>query len=209
MPELTKTTLPLAVSLALALLLSACGGGDEEPEGTAEANVPAADAPEEGRAETEPEIDLVDPMELAPDNLCTVLSDETLDELLGEDSLRHEDTTTNGVPEESDLEELDRLRMVCMHISAVGFNVTLTMEVTEGSYADSRHADISESDADPDTDLGDFAVVDVDEDGAVQVDVVEGQTFLRVKYSHIQGAEGDVLQEGALLAAEEILEAVG
>lgn len=209
MPELTKRTPLLAGSLALALLLSACGGGDEESEGTAEANVPAADAPGEEHVEAEPEIDPVDPMELAPDNLCTVLSPETLDELLGEDSLRHEDTTTNGIPEESDLEELDRLRMVCMHISALGFNVTLSMEVTEGPYADSRHGDVSESDADPGTDLGDFAVVDVDEDGAVQVDVVEGQVFLRVKYSNIQGAEGDVLREGALLAAEEILEAVG
>ncbi|WP_116246343.1 hypothetical protein [Nocardiopsis sp. FIRDI 009] len=211
MPEPTRHAAALAGGAALAFLLSACGGGFEETEREPDT---AADANAEDTEETaaaEEAVELVDPMELAPDDLCTVLSEETLTELLGEEDMRGEPQTTTGVPEPEELEERGRLEMSCMLISLTSYTLYLDMKVYEGRYVDSDYPDVTEEDADPDVDLGDFTVIGPGIGDGVSVTVVEGQVLVEVDYTRNMGEQApeEELREGALLAAEEILAAVG
>ncbi len=148
-------------------------------------------------------------MEIAPDDLCTVLSEETLDELLGEEDLRSDPQTTTGIPDPDDLEELDRLRMSCMLVSAAGRTIHFSMEVHEGPYVDSTLASYSEEDADPEVDLGDFAVTGDGMGGnGAGVDVVDGQVFVEVSYGGMGDPDRDEMMGGALKVAEEIMDSI-
>ncbi|WP_370011142.1 hypothetical protein UIS43_19270 [Nocardiopsis sp. LDBS0036] len=205
-PHTTKT----ATALVLALLLTACGGA--EPEQAADAPDAAAadaqDSPTEGTPEEA--VELVDPMELAPDDLCAVPSDETLDELLGGEDMRSDAQQTTGRPDPADLEDLDRLRMSCLLVTAGGLTLQYDMEVHEGPYADSTLASVTEEEADPGIDLGDFAVTGSGsgDDGA-DVTVVEGQVMVHVSYKQVGGGAQEELLDGALTVAEELLASVG
>lgn len=203
-PHTTKT----ATALVLALLLTACGGA--EPEQAADApDAAAADAqasPPEGTPEEA--VELVDPMELAPDDLCAVPSDETLDELLGGEDMRSDAQQTTGRPDPADLEDLDRLRMSCLLVTAGGLTLQYDMEVHEGPYVDSTLAGVTEEEADPGIDLGDFAVTGSGDDGA-DVTVVEGQVMVHVGYKQVGGGAREELLDGALTVAEELLASVG
>lgn len=207
-PHTTKT----ATALVLALLLTACGGAEPEPEQAADAPDAAAadaqDSPPEGTPEAA--VELVDPMELAPDDLCAVPSGETLDELLGGEDMRSDAQQTTGRPDPADLEELDRLRMSCLLVTAGGFTLQYDMEVHEGPYVDSTLASVTEEEADPGIGLGDFAVTGSGsgDDGA-DVTVVEGQVMVYVSYKQVGGAAQDDMLDGALTVAEELLASVG
>lgn len=196
----------LSSGLALALMLSGCGG---DPE-TTEPDAAAADAPEtetepEQGEDDQPERDLVDPLTIAPENLCTVLSEETLDDLLGEEDMRSGTEGTTGIPDPDDMDELDRLRMSCMLVSAAGGRIHFSMEVHEGLYVDSTLASYSEADADPDVDLGEFAVTGEGIGDGAGVTVVDGQVLVEVTYDRMGEADQDELSEGALRVAEEIM----
>lgn len=196
----------LSSGLALALTLSGCGG---DPEPT-EPDAAAADAPETGREPEEgendqSERDLVDPLTIAPENLCTVLSEETLDDLLGEEDTRSDTHGTTGIPDPDDLDDLDRLRMSCMLVSAAGGTIHFSMEVHEGPYVESTLASYSEEDADPDVDLGEFAVTGEGVGDGAGVTVVDGQVLVEVTYDRMGEADQDELSEGALRVAEEIM----
>ncbi len=206
MPQPIHTTVTLAGGLLLALALSACGGTSEP----ADQESAAAEAPEtQEREDDRPEAELVDPMEIAPDDLCTVLSEETLDELLGEEDLRSDPQTTTGIPDPDDLEELDRLRMSCMLVSAAGRTIHFSMEVPEGLYVDSTLASYSEEDADPEVDLGEFAVTGDGMGGSgAGVDVVDGQVFVEVSYGGMGDPDRDEMMGGALKVAEEIMDSI-
>ncbi|MFB8763752.1 hypothetical protein [Nocardiopsis alba] len=206
MPRPVHTTVTLAGGLLLALTLSACGGTSEP----ADQESAAAEAPEtQEREDDRPEVESVDPMEIAPDDLCTVLSEETLDELLGEEDLRSAPQTTTGIPDPDDLEELDRLRMSCMLVSAAGRTIHFSMEIHEGPYVDSTLASYSEEDADPDVDLGDFAVTGDGMGGSgAGVDVVDGQVFVEVSYGGMGDPDRDEMMGGALKVAEEIVDSI-
>ncbi|MEU2939536.1 hypothetical protein ACFYOC_04865 [Nocardiopsis alba] len=207
MPQPIHTTVTLAGGLVLALTLSACGGTSEP----ADQESAAAEAPEtQEREDDRPEVELVDPMEIAPDDLCTVLSEETLDELLGEEDLRSDPgDTSGGRPDPGDLEELDSLQMRCMLVSAAGLTLHFSMEVHEGLYVDSTFASYSEEDADPEVDLGDFAVTGDGMGGnGAGVDVVDGQVFVEVAYGGMGDPDRDEMMGGALKVAEEIMDSI-
>lgn len=204
-PHLTKSAAALAAGLVL--LLTACGGG--EPGQDAEVPDAAAADTEEAPAQAPRETaELRDPVEMAPDDLCTVLSAQTLDELLGEEDLRSDPQTTTGTPDPQDLEELDRLRMACLLVSAGGSTLQFDMEIHEGPYVGSTLPDVTEEEADPGVDLGDFAVTSTGGGGA-EVTVVEGQVLVHVDYSRMGGGDEDEMLDGALLAAGELLASVG
>lgn len=188
--------------LALALLLSACGGAEEAER---EPDSAAADA--DAAEETTTPQETVDPMDLAPDDLCQVLSDETLDELLGEEDLRSDPQSTTGVPDPEDLAKLDRLRMSCLLVSANSHTLSFDMEIYEEPYVDTDYPDLTEADADPDIDLGDFAVTDdgLGDKGA-GVTVVEGQVYVHASYTAM-GGDKEEMMPGALLMVEELLAA--
>ena len=210
MPKNVYASVALSWGLALVLTLSGCGG---DPE-TTEPDAAAADAPETERgpdAEAEagegerPERDLADPLTIAPENLCTVLSEETLNDLLGEEDTRSDPQGSTGVPDPDDLDELDRLRMSCMLVSAAGGTIHFSMEVHEGLYVDSTLASYGEEDADPDVDLGEFAVTGEGIGDGAGVTVVDGQVLVEVTYDRMGEADQDELSEGALRVAEEIM----
>ncbi|MFE3459482.1 hypothetical protein ACFXKD_18215 [Nocardiopsis aegyptia] len=207
MPESTNRALSVSGGLVLALLLSACGGA-EEAEREPEPAAADADAGEE-TAQPREAVDLVDPMELAPDDLCQVLSEETLDELLGDEDLRSDPQSTTGVPDPEDLQELGRLRMSCLLVSASSHTLSFDMEIYEEAYADTDYPELTEADADPDIDLGDFAVTDdgLGGDGA-GVTVVQGQVYVHASYTAM-GGDQEEMMDGALLMAEELLAAAG
>ncbi|NYH52432.1 hypothetical protein HNR06_002021 [Nocardiopsis arvandica] len=204
-PRTPKSAAALAAGLLL--LLTACGGG--EPEQAAEAPDAAAADTEEAPAQAPRETaELRDPVEMAPDNLCTVLSGRTLDGLLGAEDLRSDPQATTGTPDPQDLEEFDRLRMSCLLVSAGGAMLRFDMEVHEGPYVGSTLPVVTEEEADPGVGLGDFAVTGTGGDGA-EVTVVEGQVLVYVDYSRMGGGDEDEMLDGALLAAEELLASVG
>ena len=208
-PESTNRALSVSGGLVLALLLSACGGAEEAEREPASAAADAdADAGEE-TAEPQEAVDVVDPMELAPDDLCQVLSEETLDELLGEEDMRSDAQSTTGIPDPEDLAELDRLRMSCLLVSASSHTLTFDMEIYEEPYVDTDYPELTEADADPDIDLGDFAVTDdgLGGDGA-GVTVVQGQVYVHASYTAMGGDQEDMMP-GALKMVEELLAAVG
>lgn len=210
-PEVRKTPLsPMlrpwrsATVLGLALLLTACGGGEEAPDREADAS-----GAEAGEA-SEQSVELADPMEIAPGDLCTVPSQETLEEILGDEDVRSDPQATTGRPDPRDLEERDRLRMTCMLVAAAGATLQYDMEIHEGPYVDTTLPDVTEDEADPEIDLGDFAVAGsgLGGDGA-DVTVVEGQVMVYVSHTVTGGAEQEEMLDGALLVAEELLASVG
>ncbi|WP_374224027.1 hypothetical protein [Nocardiopsis sp. MG754419] len=75
-------------------------------------------------------------------------------------------------------------------------------------YVDTSYPDVTEADADPDIDLGDFAVPDhgLGDDGA-GVTVVEGQVYVHAGYTAMGGGDKDQMTPGALLMVEELLAA--
>ncbi|WP_017569566.1 hypothetical protein [Nocardiopsis halotolerans] len=208
-----------ATVLGLALLLTACGGG--EPEQTAEA--PDAGAADAGQENPEETAELVDPMELAPDDLCQVLSEETLTELLGPAEDRAGDQEgTGGVPEPGDVERLGGISLSCITVSVSldpprSHSLTYRLEIKEGPYEDEAVAP-AEEDADPSVGLGDYAVVEAASEGTdVTLDVVDGQMGVSVDYTaaevvdyeHVSYLEEDEMVARAARVAEEVLAATG
>lgn len=219
-PHTTKT----ATVLVLALLLTACGGG--EPEQAADAPDAAAadaqDSPPEGTPEAA--VELVDPMDLAPDDLCQVLSEETSTELLGppEDRAGNQESDA-GVPDPEDVESFGGLSMTCITVAtSIGppprsHSITYRLEINEGLYREDTSAP-AEEDADPSVEIGDYAVVEVDPEGTdVDLQVVQGQVGVSIDYSatEVVDYEGvpyvdeEEMVARALRAAEEILAATG
>ncbi|QUX28959.1 hypothetical protein KGD83_27870 [Nocardiopsis akebiae] len=219
-PQTTKT----ATALVLALMLTACGGA--EPEQAADASdTAAADAqasPSEGTPEAA--VELVDPMELAPDDLCRVLSEETLTELLGPpDDRAGSQESDAAVPDPEDVENLGGLSMTCITVAtSVGppprsHSLTYRLEINEGPYQEDTSAP-AEEDADPSIEIGDYAVVEVDPEGTdVDLQVVQGQVGVSVDYSAtevvdyegVPYADEEEMVARALTAAEEILASTG
>lgn len=215
----------VAGGLALALLLTACGGGDE-PEQDPDTEAAEANGDQE---EPEQQIELVDPMQLAPDNLCDVLSDDTLSDLIAEDgSYGGNQDGASGRPDENTLETSGELRMRCITVSneikpTRSHSLTYSLEISEEPYMDDEHLPpLEKGEDDPSLDLGDQAVSEISEDGSTaEITAVDGQVLVEVEYdtTEIVGdGEGDYtgeayLEEDELLdlttgVAEEILAAV-
>src|SRR5699024_1220923 len=119
----------VAGGLALALLLTACGGEDE-PEQDQETAAAEVDGEQE-----EEQVELVDPMQLFPDDLCDVLSDDLHDDLLDEDGSRSYDQTDNGVPDPETLER-GHLRGSCLSVATdldpgQSYSIAYTLEINE------------------------------------------------------------------------------
>jgi hypothetical protein len=208
-PEPKKCVPAAAAGLVLTLLLGACGSAaEEEPQAPDAAG--AQDGPADVREEpAEAEAELRDPMEMAPDDLCAVLPEEVLEELLGAEDVRDGAAGTTGLPDPGTLDSDQRLRMSCMLTSASGFVLRYDMEIHEGPYADSAGPDVTAEEADPDLGVGDLAVAGSGNDaGSAQVTAVEGQVFVDVHYSRMGSGDADATLDGALLAAEELLAAV-
>ncbi len=220
-PHTTKT----AAALVLALMLTACGGAEPEQAADAPDTPEAADAqasPPEGTPEEA--VELVDPMELAPDDLCQVLSEETLTELLGPpDDRAGSQESDAAVPDPEDVENLGGLSMTCITVAtSVGppprsHSLTYRLEINEGLYKEDTSAP-AEEDADPSVEIGDYAVVEVDPEGTdVDLQVVQGQVGVSVDYSatEVVDYEGvpyvdeEEMVARALMAADEILAATG
>ncbi|MGW8530774.1 MULTISPECIES: hypothetical protein [Nocardiopsidaceae] len=209
MPEPKKCVPAAAAGLVLTLMLGACGSAaEEEPQAPDAAG--AQDEPADVMEEpAEAEIELRDPMEMAPDDLCTVLPEEVLEELLGAEDMRDDSPSTTGRPDPGTLESDQRLRMNCMLLSLSGFTLRYDMEIHEGPYTDSAAPDLTAEEADPDLGVGDLAVAGSENDaGSAQVTAVEGQVFVDVHYSRMGSGDADAMLDGALLAAEELLAAV-
>lgn len=222
-PHPTKT----ATALVLALLLTACGGGESEQAADASDASDAAAAGAEGSPdEVTPEeaVELVDPMELAPDDLCQVLSEETRTELLGPpDDRAGNQESDAGVPDPEDVENLGGLSMTCITVAtSIGppprsHGLTYRLEISEGLYREETSAP-AEEDADPSLGIGDYAVVEVDPEGTdVDLQVVQGQVGVSIDYSatEVVDYEGvsyvdeEEMVARALRAAEEILAVTG
>lgn len=184
----------VAGGLALALLLSACGGGDEAEQ---EPDTAAAEADGE-EEEQEQDVELVDPVQLAPDNLCDVLSDDLYDDLLDDDGSRDYDESGNGEYDTDTLESLGKLRQSCMSVavdidSTRSYTASYQMEISEGLHADEPMPPLEESDGDPSLDLGEYALAEVDEEGStVDLTVIDGQVHIKIKYK-----TDEVVDDGA------------
>lgn len=214
-------TLPtVAGGLALALLLSACGGGDDAEQ---EPDTAAAEADGE-QEEQEQDVELVDPVQLAPDNLCEVLSDDLYDDLLDDAGSRSYDESGNGEYDPDTLENLGKLRQSCMSVavdidSSRSYTASYQMEISEELHAEEPMPPLEEDDADPSLDLGEYALAEVDEDGTtVDLTVIDGQVHVKIKYKTDEvvddGAgdytgeaylEEDEMVDRAVRMAEEIL----
>ncbi|MBE3002041.1 hypothetical protein IDM40_25570 [Nocardiopsis sp. HNM0947] len=203
----------VAGGLALALMLSACGGGDDaeqEPD-TAAAE---ADGEQDGQDGQEQDVELVDPMQLFPEDLCDVLSDELYDDLLDEDGSRSLDQTDNGVPDEETLER-GHLRGTCLSVAtdmdpAQSYSVTYSLEIDEDLQVnDPGVLPVEEDEADPSIDLGERASAEFEDDGTgVDLNVLDGQSHVQVKY-RIIGAEPDGegdYQPSAMAEEDELFE---
>lgn len=223
MPPAIKSLPTVAGGLALALLLTACGGDDAEQEPDTE----AAEVDGEQEEPEEEQVELVDPMQLFPDDLCDVLSDDLYDDLLDEDGSRSYDQTDNGVPDPETLER-GHLRGSCLSVATdldpgQSYSVTYTLEISEDLHTnDPGVVPVEEDEADPSLDLGERAMAEFEDDGtAVDLNVLDGQVHVQVKY-RVLGAEDDgagdyttasVLEEDELLdlaarVSEEILDEV-
>lgn len=217
MDRATKLMPAVAGGLALTLLLTACGDGDE-PEQEPDTSAAEADA------DQEEQVELVDPMQLFPDDLCDVLSDDLYDDLLDEDGSRSYDQTDNGVPDPETLER-GHLRGTCLSVATdldpgQSYSVTYTLEINEDLHTnDPGVLPVEEDEADPSLDLGERAMAEFEDDGTgVDLNVLDGQVHVQVKY-RVLGAEADgdgdyapagVLEEDeltdlAVRVAEEIL----
>lgn len=221
----TLKPLPTVVGgLVLALLLTACGGDDDAEQ---EPDTEAAEADGDADGGQEQDVELVDPMQLAPDNLCEVLSDDLYDDLLDDDGSRDYDESGNGVPDPDTLENLGKLMQRCMSVAVEtdpgrSYTASYQLEISEGLHADDPMPPLEEDDADPSLDLGEYALAEVDEDGSTaDLTVIDGQVHVKVKYKTDEvvddGAgdytgeaylEEDELVDRAVRVAEEILSEV-
>lgn len=209
MPDPKKCAATAAAGLTLALLLGACAGAEEEPTPPDAADTAGGAPDDPAEAGEQPEAELGDPMEMAPDDLCAVLSDATLDELLGAQDTRTDAAGTTGVPDPDAAGPGQPLRTSCLLSSAAGFSLQYEMEIHDGLYVDGDSPDHTEEDADPDVDLGDFAVVGPDNGtGGADVTAIEGQVLVHVRYTRMGSGDEDALFDGAVLTAEEVLAAV-
>lgn len=207
-------TLPtVAGGLALALMLSACGGGDDAEQ---EPNSAAAEADGEQEEQEEQDVELVDPMQLAPDNLCEVLSDDTLADLVADDgSYAGNQDGASGRPDENTLETSGELRMSCITVSteidpARSHSLTYSLDISEEPHMDDEHMPpLEEGEDDPSLDLGDQAVSEISEDGSTaDITAVDGQVLVEVQYDTTEvvgDGEGDYTGE-AYLEQDELLD---
>lgn len=201
----------VACGLALALLLSACGGDDAEQE----PDTAAAEA-DSSQEEQQVQVELINPMQLAPDNLCEVLSDETLSDLIAEDgSHAGNQDGDSGRPDESTLDNSGELRMNCITVSneidpARSHSLTYSLQISEAPYMEDEHSTpLEEGEDDPSLDLGEQAVSEISDDGSTaEITAVDGQVLVEVEYDTteiVDDGEGDYTGE-AYLEEDELLE---
>lgn len=219
--ELTRSATALAGGLTLAFLLSACGGGEqgagESPGTDADAAAGSQETPEEA-------VELVDPMELAPDDLCQVLSEETLTELVGPIGDRSGSQESDaGIPGPEDVAKFGKVSLSCITVAVStgpprSHGLTYRLEISEELQKDGNPPLAEEEDADPSIELGDYAVAEVDPKGTdVDLVVIDGQVAVKIAYSATEVVDYEgvpYLDEGemvarALKAAAELLAATG
>ncbi|WP_017601276.1 hypothetical protein [Nocardiopsis lucentensis] len=229
MPEPINRAATLAGGAALAFLLSACGGGDT---GRAEREPDTVAGGAEGAEETaaaEEAVELVDPMELAPDHLCEVLSQDTLDEFVGPGRAGNQEGE-GGVPDPDSLENTGQLTMTCITTDVDidagaprSHSLTYRLEISEELQMDDYVLPIEESEADPSLGVGELAAIEFQREGtSAELTVVDGQVLVKVTYDAdevVDDGAGDYvgvayldeeeMTRRAVTVAEEILAAVG
>ncbi|GAA1992131.1 hypothetical protein GCM10009799_17540 [Nocardiopsis rhodophaea] len=211
----------IAWSLAASLMLAGCGSPDEPADQQAQAADSGDDnATTEQKESAAPDIDVKDPMDLAPEDACTSVSGKTLVELLGEDLKKS--GADLGKPDAGDLDKLDHLSMSCMWVGvnmdpgeAFSFSYDLDIypkpAITEWSLEDYKEK------ADPDVELGDYAFFETNEDGKrIRLRLIDGQAHLDLTYDARTGTDmrdavvsEKEMRKRALTAAEEVLDSVG
>lgn len=182
----------VAAGLALAVLITGCSGAGTEPavEEEQAGSGASSDAPNGVDQEEQASADQeeIDPMSLAPSDLCEMLPEETLTEVLAPAEDRRTSGGDLGVPDEDGLAELGSISMACMWVSMdvdaqEGNTLWLDLDISTVPRKDDHLAGMTEDEADPAIGVGDMAKSEYQpNEGIARLTVLEGHYEVRVGY---------------------------